>query len=230
MKTMICLKLSVALVLLLAGSAAAYDGAVGFTLNEFEASGSTQNFYSAGSASADYSGGYKFTTTKTIYVTHLGVFDWSNATVVASGDGLDVALYTIDGTPMASATVTTSDTLTTPAGKDGRNPNFNSDFLFHVLPSPVMIPAGSYVIICETVRGTVVGNKFGNIVFSNITPTPGSDLGLTYNRQWLQGGVSSAAYYPDPGSDPTKGYFGPNFIAVTNLPTIPKNGTVILVQ
>lgn len=186
---------------------------VAFTLGEFEGGGTRQNYYSAGQSTAVYSAGYRFHLTETINVTHLGVLDWKNAAVAASGNGLDVAIYSANGgEALAKATVTKEDTTTSPAGIDGRNPTVTSIFRYHALAKPVTLSPGTYVIISETVKGEAVGNPGGAVVFSrNIMP--GEGLGLTFLRQWMKTGASSSEYFPDPVQDTTPGYFGPNFIA-----------------
>jgi hypothetical protein len=186
---------------------------VAFTFGEFEGGGKKQNYYSAGQGTATYSAGYRFHLTETIHVTHLGVLDWKDATVAASGDGLNVAIYRGNGgAALATATVTRDDTTTSPAGKDGRDPTVNSSFRYHALPEPVTLEPGTYVIISETVKGEAVGNTTGAVAFSEkIVPAAG--LGLTFLRPWMKAGVSSSEYFADPVQDTTPGYFGPNFIA-----------------
>jgi hypothetical protein len=208
-------------------------GLVSFVLGPYEATVSsviqTQNFFAAGPNNVDFSVGYKFTAADPIKVTHLGTLDWSQLAVAASGDGLDVALYQLSivgpvtsGVLKASATVTTSDTLFSSAGLDGRDLSItNHVFRYHELTGTVDLSPGQYVIISEVVRSDLIPKSFGSFGFTgNLIPTPG--LGLTYNQNWYKSGVSSAAFFADRISDdPTGGsYFGPNFLAIPEPTTL----------
>ena len=161
---------------------------------------------SIGSLAVNGSVGWSFTTTTAITVTSLDAY-LSNGVSSTS-----VRLYGANGTTIASATVTTSDT------KEGSPVSFYS----HTLTSSVALQADTKYYIAE--------NAIANATqfFSSVSPT--TDPSITYGSGVLS--FSGTGFNPTTdalGGALGNGYFGPNFdIAGVTPANVPEPSSMVL--
>jgi hypothetical protein len=165
----------------------------------FAYTGATTETFNGGFTSV----GYQFTTSSPLSVSALGIFDHNGTDISAAG--WDVGIYTTDASHalLTSTTVKSSDATTTPAG-GGANV-----FRYHSLATPVILPAGTYMLASmdpsgafdKNATGLSTGAGLGTITIGHATFT---GLGM--------GGQPLA--FPDTNFDPNlPGNFGPNFLA-----------------
>jgi hypothetical protein len=151
--------------------------------------------------------GWSFTTSNTITVTALGMWD-------AGGNGLlfshDVAIWANGGALLMSGTVQsgTADPLTSGF-------RFNSS-----LTGTTTLTPGTYVI-----GGVLAGPPVGDLIAENATASTASGIVRLQDRY---GTLSNVLIRPDINYGPQEaGYFGPNFLFVNAVVT-PEPGTVAL--
>ena len=146
--------------------------------------------------------GWKFTTTQTITVTSLGV--WESGTVLT--DSHDVGIFATGGALLVSTTVTASDPLT-------------NGFRYHGI-SPYILPPGTYVI------GSYMPTSADEGVAGAISSTQAP---VTYNQNlYLYGSGFTLPTTVWVGYD--SGNFGANFqfvISSFSVPTLNEWGIII---
>jgi hypothetical protein len=162
----------------------------------------------SGAAAEQFGGGftsvgYQFTTSSPLSISALGIFDHGGNDIPATG--WDAGLYSTDPshTLLTSATVKSSDSLTSPAGG---GPDL---FRYHALTSPYTLPAGTYML------ASVDPSGWFNKVATGVTT--GTDLGTITIDHATYAGLGAGGQplaYPDNVFDGNlPGNFGPNFLA-----------------
>jgi len=168
-------------------------------------------------SSLDGTFGWGFSLNRAIRVTQLGILDQPNSVQLLRGDGLAfshaVALWTSTGTLLAQVTI--------PAGASG---NVVDHFRYVPLASPVILPAGSYVVgaFYPAPRDTVYDE------FSLESDPVIAARGITLTGGRAASG--SAIAFPSDIDERTERYFGPNFQFVDSYFVSFSSALVLILQ
>lgn len=153
--------------------------------------------------------GWEFTLTRSLTVTHLGIFD-------TGADGLaerhQVAIWNTSQSLLTQATVTTGDLAVASTSTSGQ-------WLFASLASSFVLGPGTYIIGADYATAA-------DRVMTGATPSMAS--GLTFVRGRFVTPSTSGFDFPNSTFGTSGGHFGPNLLFTESVTPVPEPTSLLL--